>query len=235
MSVIVQRLHGDYNVYKGQKVSKNTIIGYANGHGGGRTFPAHDHTSIGIGSYGTNSGWFNGCNKTADPRNYISTSKWNKYAHFVYNSGKDWGGYDYLQQTIYTWYSDCRNNTLHDGLDFYAPLGSKLYSGVNGIVTDVGKQKNGLTYCYIKISNKGDNVKTTNDYKGKARAKENLKMYYDTEFTTVDRVMNKGEEFYYQAFNGGWIISQRFGDKNYVRFMKHQAQDYFDFIKVNNK
>lgn len=234
MSKVMQILHGDFTAWKGQNVTPNTIIGTGNGHGAGMMLAPHDHRAIGVNSTPTHSGWYNGCNKTQDPMNVLKGIDNNDInAHFVFNQSQGWGGYGYLEQTVYNWYTDCRDNSLHDGIDFYAPLGSTLYAGVYGVVTDVGQQSNGLTYCYIEIQ-EGDNVKTNNDYKGKARAKENLKMYYDTDFTTIDRVMDKGEEFYYQAFNGGWIISQQWGDKHYVRFAKHSIQDYFEFVKINN-
>lgn len=147
----MQRLHGDYDVYVGQVVYRDTVIGTANGHGVGALLPSHDHIAFGENSTPTNAGWFNGSNKTLSPRLFIKFSKTNYYAHFVYNKLLNWGGYDYLQKTPFNWYTDYRGNNLHDGIDALAPKGSKLYAGINGVVTDVGKQKNGLTYCYIKL------------------------------------------------------------------------------------
>lgn len=154
--IIEQHLHGDYTVRKGQIVSKYQQIGTANGH---PHFDSHDHTSLAewdgtnhIHSYeknGVRMGWYGSApNKLINPNDLkvISTEKGH---HFVFNPAKDLGGYNFLQPTPFPYYTGY-NKYLHDGLDLWAPKGNKLFSMTSGIVTDVGKQSDGLTFVYIK-------------------------------------------------------------------------------------
>lgn len=232
----MQRLHGNYSVQVGETVTPDTKIGTADGWMPNQRGASHDHASIGVGSTPTHSGWYDGCNNTDNPMNYLQGIDNNDInAHFVFNPDKGWGGYGYLQQTVYNWYTDCRDNTLHDGIDFFAPLNSTLYAGVYGTVTDVGYQSNGLTYCYIEIEDQlnNDSIIIDGDYQGLAEATEQLRIYKDSEFNDFDRVFEVGEKFYYKSFNNGWVVTQRSANGHeWTRFLKHNAQDYFKIIEA---
>ena len=149
---VEQHLHGDYIVRVGQKVKRGDKIGTSNGHGAGIRLAPHDHISVAEwdGYNHKHGGWFGPLpNKLLNPLNVwvkfatIDSGKW------AFNPSRGLGGYGYLEKTPYNWYTGA-NKSLHDGIDAYAPRGRSIYALNDGVVTDVGRQTNGLTYAYIK-------------------------------------------------------------------------------------